>query len=109
MRTDSLNLSKEALGSAKKVIESEYGKDYVKTRTFNTKSAGAQEAHEAIRPTDLSRTPESLKEYLDPGQFKLYTLIWKRTLASQMSDALVELTTYNLSPEKNMKQTWVSK
>ncbi len=109
MRTDSLNLSNLALDQAEKVITSGFWKQYHKKRSFTTKSAGAQEAHEAIRPTDLSRTPESLKWDLDAQQLKLYSLIWKRTLASQMADAVVEVTTYNFSPEKNPKQTWTSK
>jgi DNA topoisomerase-1 len=61
MRTDSMNLSELALGEAKEVITKSFGKEYHKKRAYTTKSAGAQEAHEAIRPTDLSRTPESLK------------------------------------------------
>jgi len=109
MRTDSVNLSKEAQAWAKSMIEKTFGKEYHKARSYTTKSAGAQEAHEAIRPTDLSRTPESLKWDLDPQQLKLYTLIWKRTLASQMQEAIVEVTTYNFSPEKASNQTWVSK
>lgn len=109
MRTDSLNLSEQALSQAQDVITKSFGKEYHKSRKYTTKSAGAQEAHEAIRPTDLSRTPESLKRDLDAQQLKLYTLIWKRTLASQMADAVVEVTTYNFSPEKNPSQTWISK
>jgi len=109
MRTDSLNLSKQATDQAKQVISDSFWKEYHSARSYTTKSAWAQEAHEAIRPTDLSRLPESLKNQLDPQQLKLYTLIWKRTLASQMADAIVEVTTYNFSPEKNPKQTWISK
>jgi DNA topoisomerase-1 len=109
MRTDSVNLSKEAQSGAQAMIEKTFGKEYHKSRSFTTKSSGAQEAHEAIRPTDLSRTPESLKWDLDTQQLKLYTLIWKRTLASQMQEAIVEVTTYKFSPEKSPKQTWVSK
>lgn len=109
MRTDSVNLSKEAQAGAKAMIEKTFWKEYHKSRSFTTKSAGAQEAHEAIRPTDLSRTPESLKWDLDPQQLKLYALIWKRTLASQMQEAIVEVTTYNFSPEKSPNQTWISK
>ena len=109
MRTDSLNLSKTALDQAKEVITKNFWKEYHKNRSYTTKSAWAQEAHEAIRPTDLSRTPESLKNDLDPQQLKLYALIWKRTLASQMQDAIVEVTTYNFAPENSPKQTWVSK
>ncbi len=109
MRTDSMNLSELALWEAKEVITKTFGKQYHKKRTYTTKSAGAQEAHEAIRPTDLSRTPESLKWDLDAQQLKLYTLIWKRTLASQMEDAIVEVTTYHFSPDKASNQTWTSK
>ncbi len=109
MRTDSLNLSEQALTQAWKVITELFGKQYHKSRKYTTKSAGAQEAHEAIRPTDLSRTPESLKGDLDAQQLKLYTLIWKRTLASQMQEAIVEVTTYNFSPLKAPGQTWTSK
>ena len=109
MRTDSVHLSKEALNGAKKMIEATFWKEYSKTRSYTTKSAGAQEAHEAIRPTDLSRTPDSLKWDLDAQQLKLYALIWKRTLASQMQEAIVEVTTYNFSPDKAANQTWISK
>jgi len=109
MRTDSVNLSDLALGDAKKMIESNFWKDYYKKRKFATKSAWAQEAHEAIRPTDISRTPESLASVLDPQQLKLYTLIWKRTLASQMSDAIVEVTTFTFSPVRAENQLWITK
>ncbi len=109
MRTDSVNLSKQATDQAKAVIAKSFGAEYHKKRSFSTKSAWAQEAHEAIRPTDLSRTPESLKWDLDPQQLRLYTLIWKRTLASQMQEAIVEVTTYNFAPETATNQTWVSK
>ncbi|MDD3145344.1 MAG: type I DNA topoisomerase [Candidatus Gracilibacteria bacterium] len=109
MRTDSLNLSEQAKTQAKEVIEKDFGKKYHKDRDYKTKSAGAQEAHEAIRPTDLSRTPESLASVLDATQLKLYTLIWKRTLASQMSDAIVEVTTFSFSPTKAQNQLWITK
>lgn len=91
MRTDSVNLSKTVLDDAKMTIEKLYGREYVLSapRTYKTKSKGAQEAHEAIRPTEMSRTPESLKDVLDHQQLKLYTLIWNRTMATQM--AAVEL------------------
>ena len=98
MRTDSVNLSENALGQAGALITEKFGKEYLKIRKYKTKSAGAQEAHEAIRPTYLSRTPESLASVLEPQALKLYTLIWKRTLASQMEDAIVEVTTFNFSP-----------
>ena len=109
MRTDSVNLSTMAQNQAKDEILKLFGKDYHKKRSFTTKSAGAQEAHEAIRPTDISRTPESLKNVLDAQQLKLYTLIWKRTLASQMKDAIVEVTTFNFSPDKATNQLWITK
>ena len=96
MRTDSVNLSETATTMAKEVIEAEYGKDYsLKTpRKFATKAKGAQEAHEAIRPVNMHLKPSDLKQYLDNSQYKLYSLIWKRTLASQMSNALIANTTY---------------
>jgi len=91
MRTDSVNLSKKALGDAKKVISKKYGKEYAETRTFGKKQKGAQEAHEAIRPTELARLPKEVHDWpktrLDADARRLYELIWKRTLASQMSDA----------------------
>jgi DNA topoisomerase-1 len=88
MRTDSLNLSQTAITQASKVITSQYGDEYLKTRHFKTKSAGAQEAHEAIRPTDFSQEQGSD----DPGQQKLYRLIRARAMASQMSEAKIEKT-----------------
>ncbi len=91
MRTDSTNLSEKALGDAEKVITNRYGKNYASRRTFSKKQKGAQEAHEAIRPTELSRTPDEINDWpktrLDPDARKLYELIWKRTIASQMTDA----------------------
>jgi len=109
MRTDSVNLSDQAKQDSKNVIEKMFWKEYSKTRSFKTKSSWAQEAHEAIRPTNLNTTPESLKWTLDPTQLKLYTLIWKRTLASQMQEAIVEVTTFNFSPEKHINQEWITK
>ena len=93
MRTDSVNLSDLALAQAKEVIESEYGKEYLKIRKFSNKIKGAQEAHEAIRPTDLSR-----KEIIaEPSAQRLYDLIRKRTLASQMADAKLEKTNITIA------------
>jgi len=109
MRTDSLNLSDQAKKQASELILKNYWKNYHKSRSYKTKSKWAQEAHEAIRPTDLSRSPESLSSVLDSTQLKLYTLIWKRTLASQMSDAIVEVTTFSFSPLKAENQTWITK
>jgi len=81
-RTDSVNLSKMALSQARKFIEENFGKDYWRYRVFKTKSKLAQEAHEAIRPTYVQNTPESLEKKLDKDQFKLYDLIWRRFLAN---------------------------
>ncbi|MBL7137289.1 MAG: type I DNA topoisomerase [Bacteroidales bacterium] len=92
MRTDSLNLSNIAIGMAKQEITDSFGADYVKTRKFTTRSKGAQEAHEAIRPTYVNvRTVEG-----DKSHKRLYDLIWKRTIASQMADALLEKTTVTI-------------
>ncbi len=91
MRTDSVNLSQKAINDSKSVIEKKYGKKYSQTRTYTKKQKGAQEAHEAIRPTELSREPDEVyswaKTKLDADARKLYELIWKRTIASQMTDA----------------------
>ncbi|MBU2259100.1 type I DNA topoisomerase [Patescibacteria group bacterium] len=89
MRTDSINLSTKALNDAKNVIQKEFGREYILSspRKYKTKSKGAQEAHEAIRPTEMINTPASLKDVLDQQQLKLYTLIWNRTVATQMADA----------------------
>jgi len=90
MRTDSFNLSSQAIKQAQKIIEKEYGKKYLaeKPRVYK-KAKGAQEAHEAIRPTNIEKTPESLKKYLNKDQYKLYDLIWKRTVACQMQTAIL--------------------
>lgn len=93
MRTDSVNLSKQAIGAAASYIESTYGKEYVQVRTFKTKSAGAQEAHEAIRPTNMALERASSDEY----DQKLYTLIRNRTLASQMAPAKLERTVITIA------------
>ncbi|MFH1820759.1 MAG: type I DNA topoisomerase, partial [Candidatus Nealsonbacteria bacterium] len=93
-RTDSLNLSSLALGTSKDFITKNFGQKYHQFRKFKTKSKGAQEAHEAIRPTYVDKTPESLK--LDIAQSKLYTLIWQRFVASQMKEALFDATTIDI-------------
>ena len=98
MRTDSLNLSETAIENATSVILKSFGKEYLHTRKFTTKSAGAQEAHEAIRPTDFNTTSVQGMDY---SAQKLYDLIWKRTLASQMSDAQLERTTINIGVSKS--------
>jgi DNA topoisomerase-1 len=100
MRTDSTNLSEEALGKAKAQIVAEYGPEYHQIRTYKTKSESAQEAHEAIRPTDFAQ-PRAGK---DRNEQRLYDLIWKRAIASQMADAQLERTTATIgistTPEK---------
>jgi DNA topoisomerase-1 len=103
MRTDSLNLSKVATTAAKEVIETEYGKEYSlsKPRVYKSKAKGAQEAHEAIRPVNLALKPSDIKAYVDNAQFKLYSLIWKRTLATQMSAAKIANTTYKIEAGKD--------
>lgn len=97
MRTDSVNLSDEAVQGAVKQITSAYGKEYVHTRKFKTKSSSAQEAHEAIRPTDFS----VLEAGADRNGQRLYELIWKRAAASQMADAELERTTATISISSN--------
>ena len=93
MRTDSVNLSDEALENSKNVIESSYGNDYFKRRVFKTKSNSAQEAHEAIRPTNFSLDNAGKTD----TEKKLYNLIWRRTLASQMSESIFERTVVNIN------------
>ena len=92
MRTDSVSVSQDAITSARELIGKKYGKDYLPAspRIYKTKSKNAQEAHEAIRPTDLSRLPEQVEKYLDRDMFRLYDLIWKRMLASQMESAVLD-------------------
>ena len=97
MRTDSVNLSNQALNEAKEVITKSYGADYAKTRVYKTKNKGAQEAHEAIRPTNLSK----MRVDAAYDEQRLYELIWKRTISSQMSDAKLERTTAQISANKH--------
>ncbi|MCB0821732.1 MAG: type I DNA topoisomerase [Bacteroidales bacterium] len=104
MRTDSVNLSKLALSMAKTEIEKSYGKEYVNTRQFTTKSKSAQEAHEAIRPTYLNESEIDG----DNSQQRLYELIWKRTIASQMADAQLEKTNVNIDIS-NRKEQFVAR
>jgi DNA topoisomerase I len=95
MRTDSLNLAESFMGEAKTYLENNLGKEYALTspRYFKTKSKGAQEAHEAIRPTRAMLSPEEVKTALNDRQFRLYRLIWQRALASQMPEASLDSTT----------------
>ena len=97
MRTDSVNLSSEAINAAKDAIISTYGENYSNVRNFKGKSKGAQEAHEAIRPTDMLKQSPSLER----DQSKLYELIWKRTIASQMSDAQLERTNVKVATDNH--------
>ena len=96
MRTDSVNLSQDALNAAGKVISKMYGDNYHKTKRFSNKNKGAQEAHEAIRPTNF----ENKSVNMEPDQIKLYNLIWLRTISSQMSDALLERTILKISSDQ---------
>jgi DNA topoisomerase-1 len=100
MRTDSVNLSGEAIQAAKAAILENYGDSYSKVRQYSSKSKGAQEAHEAIRPTDMNLQRPNLER----DQARLYELIWKRTLASQMSDAQLERTEVTISNSRNGEQ-----
>ncbi|PIR74029.1 MAG: type I DNA topoisomerase [Candidatus Magasanikbacteria bacterium CG10_big_fil_rev_8_21_14_0_10_47_10] len=98
MRTDSTNLSEKFSAESKTFINTAFGEKYAldKPRVYAKQSKGAQEAHEAIRPTDPSRTPESIKEYLDGQQYKLYELVWRRAVATQMEQALLDKTTIDI-------------
>ena len=99
MRTDGVQIADEAIAATRRVVEADYGARYVPSspRRYETKAKNAQEAHEAIRPTDLSRRPGETKSYLDADQAKLYELIWLRTMASQMESAELERTTVDIT------------
>jgi DNA topoisomerase-1 len=99
MRTDSVQLSGEALSACRRQIGKAYGDRYVpeKPRAYKTKTKNAQEAHEAIRPTDMGRTPQMIGRHLDDDQRRLYELIWKRTIASQMASAILDRVTADLA------------
>jgi DNA topoisomerase-1 len=99
MRTDGVQIADEAVRAVRGVIEAHYGARYVPSapRRYETKAKNAQEAHEAIRPTDLTRRPQDTKRFLDPDQAKLYELIWLRTVASQMESAELERTTVDIT------------
>jgi DNA topoisomerase-1 len=92
MRTDSVNVAEQAQAEARTFVIEAYGEDFAPAEppTYKTRAKGAQEAHEAIRPTSVLRTPASLKEYLDRNQYRLYTLIWQRFVASQMAPAVYD-------------------
>lgn len=98
MRTDSMNLAEKFIGEAQAFVKEQYGEKYVTGGIrFKTNSKGAQEAHEAIRPTDVAVTPDTLKAELDDRMWKLYNLIWSRTVASQLPDAKLERTAVDLT------------
>ncbi len=98
MRTDGVQMAPEAIDAARAAIAKEFGEKYLpeKPRYYSTKAKNAQEAHEAVRPTDFFRTPGELRKYLDNDQFRLYDLIWKRAISSQMQPAEIERTTVEI-------------
>ncbi|MBI0169005.1 MULTISPECIES: type I DNA topoisomerase [Bartonella] len=98
MRTDGVQIAPEAIEAARNAIHDTFGANYVpeKPRFYSTKAKNAQEAHEAIRPTDFKRKPDDIKKFLDSDQFKLYELVWKRAIASQMKSADIERTTVEI-------------
>ena len=102
MRTDGTNLSKDAIGTFRLYIQNEFGKEYLPPSPLNyagKKAKNAQEAHEAIRPTDILKSPETIKKYLSPDQYKLYDLIWNRALSSQMESAKFDRNTITISSD----------
>jgi len=103
MRTDSINLAQEAIEEIRKIIPKLYGDESLpsEVRKYSNTSKNAQEAHEAIRPTSLERKPEDVKKYLSKDQFDLYSLIWKRTVASQMNDAILDSVSIDLGTSEN--------
>ena len=109
MRTDSVNLSTLAMDACRDYINTTFGKEYsiALGRKYKTKQANAQEAHEAIRPAYIDKTPETIG--LEGGDLRLYRLIWERTVASQMQEAKIETTTFTFSPTVAPDQEWISK
>jgi DNA topoisomerase-1 len=104
MRTDGTNLSKDAIDTFRSYIEKDLGKEYLPDEALNysgKKAKNAQEAHEAIRPTDIIRTPQSIKKYLSPDQNKMYDLIWSRALSSQMASAKFDRNTITITSDDN--------
>jgi len=106
MRTDSTNVSAAAQNEARQYVSGKYGKDYLPDEApqYRTRSANAQEAHEAIRPTSVMREPESLKAYLEPAMFKLYRLVWQRFVASQMEAAVYDTLQVEVTARSNEHQ-----
>jgi DNA topoisomerase-1 len=110
MRTDSVNLSTFATSAAKEVITKEFGANYALSKPRFYKSKGnTQDAHEAIRPVNMALKPSDVEQYLDYSQFRLYSLIWKRTIATQMAQAIVANTTYKISGGKNKEYEFSAK
>src|SRR5215468_1024147 len=107
MRTDSVNLAADAVREMREVIEKEYGKEAVseEPRVYKTKSRNAQEAHEAIRPTSAAILPSRLEGKIDPDQFKLYSLVWKRAMASQMAHALYDTVAVDMVPSTQSERS----
>ena len=110
MRTDSTHVARSAIAETRDFIQNKYGEDYLPAhaRVFSRQVKGAQEAHEAIRPTRTSRTPDSIKKYLSTNQFRIYQLIWNRMVASQMAAALYDSTTVDIEAKPmNSRDTYV--
>jgi DNA topoisomerase-1 len=108
MRTDSVNIAKEAQVACRGFIASEYGDDYVPAKpNFYKSKASAQEAHEAVRPTDVTLTPQSIAKFLDASQLRLYTLIWNRFVASQMAPALQQRTTLEVGAKGSDSKDYI--
>lgn len=105
MRTDGVQMAPEAIDAARRAIGSQFGERYLpeKARIYSTKAKNAQEAHEAIRPTDFNRVPDHIRRSLDPDQARLYDLIWKRAIASQMASAEIERTTVEIDADNGGK------
>ncbi|MBL8582449.1 MAG: type I DNA topoisomerase [Rhizobiaceae bacterium] len=106
MRTDGVQMAPEAIASARDAITREFGEKYLpeKPRFYSTKAKNAQEAHEAIRPTDFSRTPASVRQYVDADQARLYELVWQRAIASQMPAAEIERTTVEIEARNGARE-----
>jgi DNA topoisomerase-1 len=111
MRTDSTHVARQVLDEARLYIKNTYGPDFLPphARVFTTAVKGAQEAHEAIRPTSINRRPESIKPFLNINQFKLYQLIWQRMVASQMAAARYENTTVDIEAKTNDRNKYLLK
>lgn len=101
MRTDGVQMAPEAVEASRKAIASQFGERYLpeKPRFYSTKAKNAQEAHEAIRPTDFNRTPDEVRRFLDGDMLRLYDLVWKRGIASQMASAEIERTTAEITAD----------